>query len=171
MPDLTFLVAALLAAQAPQAEQSTLDPATPAETAAAVLDCWRAVGPESVNRTALTAAGWAAVPDPEKQAPLTAHVKTGAEAMILLAKAKEAQNLCTVVSRVAAAGDEVAVLKAVHQALVGTAPGLRMVRDGESIVLEAAPRAAIVDRWTFGSGAQEKPGTRIMVAYQIAEKK
>ena len=171
MPDILLLLAALAAAQVPQAEESTLDPSTPGETAAAVLDCWRAIGPVSVDRTVLSAAGWNAVPVPKGGGPLTGFTKSGTNAMVLLADAEVAENLCTVVSRVSAAGQEVTVLRQVRQALLGVAPGIKTLRDGESIVLESEPRAAIVDRWTFGKGANQKPGTRIIVAYKIAEKK
>ena len=164
-------LAALVAAQALQADESVPDPSTPAETAAAVLDCWRAVAPVRVDRKVLAAAGWTAVNDSRNEGPLTPHIKPGTNALILLTDVKEAENLCTVASAVPAAGDEVKVLQEVHRALLGIAPGVKMLRDGESIVLESEPRAAIVDRFGFGTGAGRKPGTRIMVAYQIAEKK
>jgi hypothetical protein len=166
-----ILLAALVAVHAPAVDAPAPDPSTPAETASAVLDCWRAVGPDSVDRKVLAAAGWTAVPVSPGEGPLTPFIKAGANPLILLADAKEASMLCTVVTRVTAPAQQATVLSEVRKLLQGVAPDIKLVPEGETAVLVSLPRVALVDRWVLGNGANQKPGMRIIIDYKIAEKK
>ena len=172
MPNLLLALAALAAAPAPAAKSAALEPAAPAVIASAVGDCWRAVGASGVDRSRLSAAGWSVLADREDPgAPLDVLAKPGVVPLIMLVKAPEAKSLCSVLAKVASKADAGATLEAIQKNLQSDGTKAPASRAGEGIAFVSMPRVALVDRTDAAGGTDDQPALRIVVSYQIAEKK
>jgi hypothetical protein len=174
LPDLILVLAALTAAQAHAAGPGALiKPTAPAGIASAVGDCWRAVGPNGVDRSALAAAGWSPAlftAEDKAASPLEPFGKAGANHMIMLVK-DPAKPLCTVIARASSQDDARSALDAIKTTLQSVAAGVKLARSGDGVAFLSLPRLALVDEMTGASGTEEQPGLRIVVAYQDPEKK
>jgi len=151
-----------------------LRPSASAEVAAAVSDCWRAVGANGVDPRRLTASGWSVVRDAAgttTQAPLDVYTKPGADDRIMLPRAPDAPPLCAVIARVSSPSQGPATLTAIERSLRAIDPNVRSMRDDQGLVFFSGPTFALIDELDSDYVTKEQPGLRITVGYKIAEKK
>ncbi len=145
--------------------------ASNADIAAAVGDCWNAVGPNTVERAKLEARGWRAGTATGDSKPaalaLTFYGKTGSNAVIMLGGAPGTPPMCTILSSVTSAQTIERTSGGIQKVLLALDSNVQAARSKESIVFLSLPRLAIVD----STGTKDKPATRIVVGYQTAEKK
>lgn len=169
MADPVLLLAAAAAVNPPAA----LDLSLPAEVAAAVGTCWRAVGASGVDRQRLTGEGWSLVEAPADPTTSTLDVfaKPGANHRILLVKESDPKPLCTVIARLSSLDDARSTLGDVQKTLqsFGTKVPASSLDDG--IAFTSLPRIALVDLTDAAGGTQEHPALRVVVSYHIAEQK
>ncbi len=165
-----LLLAALAVPMAASAQQTSLQPASAGDVAAAVSSCWGAVGPTGVDAAKLQASGWSAASAVDKQGksvalPMSVFGKSGANAMIVTTPGQP-DNLCTVVAAVTPAQVNTTI-STVKQALLAVDPNVKAARDDGGIVFIALPRLAMLN----ATGSKQEPGMRIVVGYQTPEKK
>ena len=165
-----LLFAALAVPMAASAQQTSLQPASAGDIAAAVSSCWGAVGPTGVDAAKLQASGWSAASAVDKQGksvalPMSVYGKTGANAVIVT-NPGSGDGLCTVVASVTPTQVNTTI-STVKQALVAADPTVKAARDDGGIVFLALPRLAMLN----ATGSKQKPGMRVVVGYQNPEKK
>jgi hypothetical protein len=162
---------ALALPAAASSQQTSLQPASASDIAAAVSSCWGAVSVSGVDPAKLQAAGWSAASAVDKDGksvalPMGVYGKTGANAVIITNPGESGESLCTVVARVTPSQVNTTI-STVKQALVAVDPSVKAARDEGGIVFLALPRLAMLN----ATGSKERPGMRIVVGYQNPEKK
>ena len=167
-----LLFAALGGAQAETAPAGAFEPAAPADIAAAVANCWAAVGSSGADPQRLGADGWSAVTEPTGkpvESPLEVYFKAGTTTLIMLARAPQAS--CAVIGRLSSPDEARTAAGLIRQGLLAITPSLKAERSGDGILFISLPRTALVDRLDSDFATEERPGLRIVVGYQNAEKK
>ena len=147
-------------------------PASADDIAAAVGDCWTAVGPNTVERAKLEARGWKAGSPSSSDgkpsiSPIIFYGKTGSNIVIMLGGPPGNPPMCTVLSSVASLQEINKAAGSVQRTLLAFDPKVTAARSGGSIVFISLPRIAMLDP----TGTKDKPATRITVGYQTPEKK
>jgi len=167
-----FLAAASVWVAAPAQRPGGVQPAAAGDIAAAVTDCWNAVGTGAVDRAKLEAAGWKAATATESKGkalamPIALYGKAGSNALIMLASPTPAQSICSVMASVQSPPDIGKAIGMIQRALLALDPQMKTARSGTGIAFLALPKLAMADL----TGTKEKPGLRIVVGYQNPEKK
>lgn len=165
-----LLAAALLGAM-PMSASAQLKPNKPETVADAVADCWAAVGAKAVDKTVLARSGWKAGSITDQQggqvnSPLQVYGKAGADVVIMLMHTGNSPA-CSIVSRLSSASDVSLAAQAVQRRLTAADPQVKTARSGRSIVFLSLPKIALLD----ATGTKVQPAVRIVVSFQVPEKK
>ena len=164
------LLAAVLLIGTPAAASAQLKPSDPEAIAAAVADCWTAVGPKTVDTNVLGRNGWQAGSISDAQGgqvdtPLQVYGKRDSEVVVMLMPTTSSPA-CTVTARVSSASDVSLAAQAVQRGLTGAHPQVKTARSGRSIVFIALPKIAMLD----ATGSKAQPGVRVVVSFRSGER-
>ena len=167
-----FLLTALVPGTALAAPGAGLPPASPDDIAAAVGDCWKAVGPSTVDRAQLEVLDWkAGTPAARNGSPVvgapTLYGKAGSNVIIMLGNKPEARAICTVMGAVKSQQEIGKAAGSVRRALLALDPRVKTSLVESGIAYLSLPRIAMLEP----TGTKGKPATRISVAYQASESK
>ena len=169
---LACLAVASVSVAAPAQQPGGVQPAAAGDIAAAVTDCWNAVGTGAVDSARLQAAGWKAATATDGKGKSAAmqialYGKSGSNALIMLASPTPTQSICSVIASVQSPPDIGKAIGTIQRALMVLDPQVKTARSGTGIAFLALPKLAMADV----TGTKEKPGLRIVVGYQNPEKK
>ena len=167
--NLALLLAAALAA-GPASGQMTAS--SPAEIAAAGLDCWTAVSAAPVNEAMLRQKGWEKARMTSAQGqPIVSDIgmfgKKGNGAVLMITPKVDPRG-CMVMSRAATAQDVSASIPLLFANLKAVDPAVEVKKvSAQEVGFFALPKAALFKL----TGDPAKPGVLIQVSYTAAEKK
>ena len=165
------VLAAALLVGTPTFALAQLKPGKPEAVADAVADCWAAVGAKGVDKVVLGQRGWQAgsISDPQGgrvDTPLQVYGKSGSNVMLMLMSVADSPA-CSVVSRVNAPEDVSLAAQTVQRRLTAADAQVKTARSGRSVVFLSLPKIAMLD----STGTKAQPGVRIVVSFQVPEKK